>query len=118
VRGLGKEFEDLLSPGHFLMRKFSGEFRLTHEPIIDQVIAWLLPDQMIDIIKRRVDGARHAFSDRETLNDGDVASANADLKQRLFDAEVVEERAVCEAEQAGALIVRRRDADPRAILAA
>ena len=118
VRRLAQQFEELLSPHYFLLRDFKGDFRLTHEPLIDQMAAWLLGDAMIDIIQRRVDEARRGMSDRETLDDSAVASVKADLKRRLFDAEVAEERAVCEAELAGALIVRRRDADPRAILAA
>jgi hypothetical protein len=119
VREAAERFEAMLSPAHFLMRDFRiGEVRLTHEQLIDQFGAWLLGDKMVQIIQKRVEEARRTMQDRTVMSDDEVAAAKEDLKRRLFDAEVAEERAIVEAEAAGALVVRRRDADPKAILAA
>lgn len=119
VQHLAAKFEASTSPQFFLMREYGGirTFSLTGNELVDGFVAWLIGDRLIEVIQQKVDDRRAVLGGGE-MTDAQVGALRDDCKRRLFEAEVAEERAIVEAEAAGAVVVRRRDADPKAILAA
>ena len=73
-------------------------------------------DLVRDCLVRRLEAA-YEGTDARPLSADERAKALARLDGEIFDAELAEERLIREAERAGLSVLRRADADPRALLA-
>jgi len=77
------------------------------------LVAWLHKDALLAKLDTEVD---FYADDENALTDAERANRITALHAKLLDAERVEEALVCASEAAGVSILRRTDADPRAVL--
>jgi hypothetical protein len=82
-------------------------------PDLLPLVIWSHRDAILQAIEREID---ERSDDRSALDPVQRAKKIAQAEQARFEAELVEERIIEQAEAAGVVVARRSDADPRAIL--
>ncbi|BAV45288.1 Uncharacterized protein MLTONO_0385 [Mesorhizobium loti] len=78
------------------------------------MMAWLYPDAMVAALERTIDAL--PGDDSAALDDDTRAEKQTDIKAQILSAERDEETLIRGAHAAGLDVLRRADADPRAIL--
>ncbi|MDP2779841.1 hypothetical protein [Devosia sp.] len=99
-----------LSPAMFTAPDYQPRTPPANSPITTSAIAVLLGEMYSELIARQ-------YSQVSGITDDERKAALRQIDADILDAEMTEESIIRNAEQAGISIMRRRDADPRAVLA-
>ena len=114
IASLADRFDDRMLVAA-LTRPHDGRPRLALESMTVPFLAAIAPDMLRAALVERVDAF---YEGRDDLPEAERARRIEQLEDRILELELAEESAIRAAERAGMAILRRADADPRAVLAA
>jgi hypothetical protein len=84
---------------------------------VQSALVWIAPDLVRAALAAEIENHYRTRGDAGVADD-DREQRLAELDDELLELETDEERMICQAEAAGLTVLRRGDADPRAIVAA